>query len=199
MGTHRRSPQRPLVEVVRRPPYHLIPRFTTRPNARRTTPLFPVKPWCLSSNRQTYSSVWEHVIHIQASWPKVHAVMQEYNLPLPKYRTCAEGGLIIACTAYRHVTDIDHQATLALYTFCMLIADDDYVDLQVLKEFVPRFYTRQSQLHPFLNLFMEVLTIVMPKYYDSYGANSIVSGSMDWYNAEMLLRTNARLCSTPDE
>lgn len=125
---------------------------------------------------------------------KVYAKMDSYHIPLPDrdLRKYADGGMVMACTSYRYITDIDHQVALSLYSCCMLISDDDNVDLQVLKEFVPRFYTRQPQLNPFLDLLVEVITVMLPRYYDTYGANSIVSGTMDYYNSELFLRTHPR-------
>ena len=121
---------------------------------------------------------------------KVYEIIQAYNIGLPEdtVTTYVEAGLIIATTAYRHVTDVDVQVAISIYTFCMCVADDDNIDLDILRSFVPRFYTRRPQLHPLFDLFLDVITVTMRKHYSTFSANSIISGSMDWYNAEMFLR-----------
>ena len=121
---------------------------------------------------------------------KFYEVINSRNISLPedvieKYATI---GLSIATTAYRHITDVDMQVCLAIYTFATYAADDDVIPVTVLREFVPRFYGRLAQLHPVLELLVENLTQMMPKHYATYNANAIVAASMEYFNAEMFER-----------
>lgn len=94
----------------------------------------------------------------------------------------------IATTAYRHITDVETEVALSIYTFLTSLFDDDVLDLDVLRQFVPRFYSRQPQLSPLLDLFVETITVMLPKHYGAYSSNSIVSSSLDFFNAEVFER-----------
>jgi len=115
-------------------------------------------------------------------------IAKSWNLGLPdgvldKYLTV---GLVIAITAYGH-TPFDTQVAIALYTLCCTIADDTIMSNEILREFVPRFFDGQPQLHPILTHLVEELTILR-KQYSSYSGNALVISTLEFINAEMFLR-----------
>ena len=90
--------------------------------------------------------------------------------------------------AYSHVDNFDLHVAMTLFTFCTSLADDDVIDPMVIRECMPRFYLRQPQVHPFLDLFVNNMTFMMRNHYDNYSANAIVSSTMEFLNAEMFER-----------
>lgn len=121
---------------------------------------------------------------------KVHEIIKSWNIPLSEaaLNVYAGVGLSAASTAFRYITDVDLLVAISIYSFCAALADDDALGLEILREFVPRFYSRQPQLSPSLDLFVEALTVMLPKHYNTYNSNAIVSSSLEFFNAEMFER-----------
>ncbi|KAH8100278.1 isoprenoid synthase domain-containing protein [Cristinia sonorae] len=95
-------------------------------------------------------------------------------------------GLVIAVTAFGH-TPRDVQVEIALYTFFCTMADDSVMSHEMLREFVPRIFRGEPQLHPILAELLKELSILR-QYFTPYSSNIITTNTMDFFSAEMFLR-----------
>ena len=93
----------------------------------------------------------------------------------------------MAVTAYRH-TPVDVQLDIALYTFLGIMVDEpDIMTCSTIREFPSRLFDGRIQLHPILTRFAENLAR-MRQHFSAYGANIITTNTVDFVNAEMLIR-----------
>lgn len=114
--------------------------------------------------------------------------IQLWGLQIPdgvwqKYAFCA---LDIATTAYR-ATTVDQQISVALFTFLATLFDDALMGLDAMREFVPRFYGGLPQTHPILTRFHQ-MTLELGTYCPHITANTLVSATMEYANAEVFVR-----------
>ena len=78
---------------------------------------------------------------------KVNEVIKSWNLPIPKeksdkYRIC---GIHFGYAPYQH-TPYEVQIAAALFTFCTTIYDDAALDIEAMREFVPRWCEGKPQI-----------------------------------------------------
>ncbi|TBU54657.1 terpenoid synthase [Dichomitus squalens] len=105
-------------------------------------------------------------------------------------------GCDLAQITYGH-TSTEHQHYIALYTVCLLYADDLGIrHLDALSQFARRFSTGEKQLNPVL----DKLTELMRQAYDLWpqvGADAIVSGTLEAVSAMYIECTSGDMKITP--
>lgn len=116
---------------------------------------------------------------------KVTEVINSWNLPIPKeksdkYRIC---GIHFGYAPYQH-TPYEVQIASALFTFCTTIYDDAALDIEAMREFVPRWCEGKPQLDPFLDRFVET-TMALREFFPPYAANTICSSTMEYGTEEV--------------
>lgn len=113
--------------------------------------------------------------------------MQSWDLDIPREQ-CEKSliaGLHIGCSAYEHAS-YDYQVAMSLFTTCAIFLDDGLIDAQAVREFVPRFYTKEPQLSPALDRFVET-TKHLCTFLPDYGANAVYASVLDYANEELWL------------
>ena len=105
-------------------------------------------------------------------------------------------GCDLAEITYGH-TSFEHQVYIALYTSCILYADDlGSRHLEAVAQFSRRFTTGEKQLNPAL----DVLTDLLRQSYDLWpqiGADAIVSGTLEAIAAMHVECTTGNMTVTP--
>ena len=85
---------------------------------------------------------------------------------------------------YKHNPD-DVQIAVALFTFCASLFDDARgMDIQAMREFIPRFCTGQPQLHPILTHLIESARMVA-EVLPQYTANTVYISLLAGCNEEL--------------
>ncbi|EJF61101.1 terpenoid synthase [Dichomitus squalens LYAD-421 SS1] len=118
--------------------------------------------------------------------------------PPPETTRYSSRGSVVpaAQITYGH-TSTEHQHYIALYTVCLLYADDLGIrHLDALTQFSRRFSTGEKQLNPVLNK----LTELMRQAYDLWpqvGADAIVSGTLEAVSAMYIECTSGDMKITP--
>ena len=99
----------------------------------------------------------------------VRNTIESWNLGLPD-NVCKAHlvvGLDIGTATYRH-TPYSVQIAVALFTFCATLFDDATgLDIEAMREFIPRFCTGRPQLHPILTHLIDsakMLAEQLPRY-----------------------------------
>ncbi|TCD67982.1 terpene cyclase [Steccherinum ochraceum] len=125
---------------------------------------------------------------------------ESWNLGVPRKirMKVATVGLLIGTVAYRH-TPIETQVAVAIYTYLGVMCDDDIMPTHVLREFAPRFFDGQQQLHPILDHFVSHLSILR-RMFPPWSATTITLNTMEFVNAEMFVREEggAEVRTTPE-
>ncbi len=96
-------------------------------------------------------------------------------------------GHSIAITAYHHVSSPELQAEIGLFTGLAILVDDAVMGSPAIQEFVTRLCTGSRQLHPSLDRFAETVH-GLGKHFTQYGANAIISSTIDFVNSELFQR-----------
>lgn len=139
--------------------------------------------------RKVNSATVDIVMQRARSW--------DFGLPshvTHKYLTL---GLKIACTAYCHVASTpDIQADIATYSALCVMFDDAVMGIPSMRGFTERFCAGKPQLHPCLDRLAEIIRDV-GKHFPPFGANAIVISTLDFINAELLLKDAAEMNLVP--
>lgn len=105
-------------------------------------------------------------------------------------------GLEIATTAYHHITSPDVQADIATYSGLCVMFDDEIMGLRPMEMFSQRFHANAPQLHPSLDRLAEVIRDI-GKHFPPFSANAIVISTLDFINAELLLKSTSTMPLVP--
>lgn len=119
----------------------------------------------------------------------VRRTINSWNLALSK-DVCEAHltvGLDIGTVTYGHTTD-SIQIAIALFTFCATLFDDARgMDMQAMREFIPRFCAGQEQLHPILTHLIES-TKMLADQLPQYTANKVYISLLAGCNEELCCR-----------
>lgn len=84
---------------------------------------------------------------------------------------------------------LELQAEIGLFTGLAVLIDDGLVGTPDPQEFLTRFWSGSRQLHPSLDRFAETVHTLM-KYFTQYGANALLSSTIDFLNSQIFQREN---------
>ncbi|KAI0820535.1 Trichodiene synthase-domain-containing protein [Trametes gibbosa] len=111
-----------------------------------------------------------------------------------------EPGLIssvdIVTSCYNHAP-LDVKVHIALYNTLAILTDDSEIASAALDAFMERFYSCAPQLHPHLDHMVDMLRR-MPDYFSSYGAKTIIQGTVEFINVNALEPSTQRMPLSPD-
>lgn len=100
-------------------------------------------------------------------------------------------GLSIATAAYQYIISPEIQAHIATYSALCVMFDDE-----VMQMFPQRFYANAPQLHLSLDRLAEILRSLW-RYFPPFSADAIVISTMDFVNAELLLKNTSNMSLVP--
>ncbi|KAK7683864.1 hypothetical protein QCA50_013242 [Cerrena zonata] len=117
---------------------------------------------------------------------RVREVIQSWELGIAphKLEIPIKTGVTIGAMSYRH-TSFEVQVAVALFCFTAVCFDDKIIDAQARREFLPRYYHNQPQLHILLDKFLESAH-TLGRLVPSYGANIIFTGLLEYCNEDIL-------------
>lgn len=109
-----------------------------------------------------------------------------FDFTANKFARARQTSVCVATTMFGH-THIDAQVQIALYSLLAGCVDDLEIDDQALEEFAPRISRGSPQLHPILDLLVEIVRL-MPNCYPSYSATAIFAGTVQFVNSTLFDR-----------
>ncbi|KAF8874411.1 isoprenoid synthase domain-containing protein [Infundibulicybe gibba] len=112
------------------------------------------------------------------------AVQRGYQMTGPRsLRPFIPGGVVMATTAYAHLTDKSAQIFISLYTSFLIYLDDVFQhDITAVKEFNERFIWNLPQRDPVLNDFANLL-FGLPLYFERIVSNMIITSTLNLVTA----------------
>ncbi|KAH9846555.1 Trichodiene synthase-domain-containing protein [Lenzites betulinus] len=134
-------------------------------------------------------SVERRVRSIVAGWaPEVTA--------LRRFEPGLVSSVDIVTSCYNHVP-LDVKVHIALYNTLAILTDDSEIESAALDAFMERFYSCTPQQHRHLDHMVDILRR-MPDYFSSYGAKTIIQGTVEFINVNALESTTQHLPLSPD-
>ncbi|KAF8889652.1 isoprenoid synthase domain-containing protein [Infundibulicybe gibba] len=96
------------------------------------------------------------------------------------------GGVVMATTAYRHLTDQSTRIFIALYTAFLIYLDDVFRhDVSAISQFNDRFINQQPQGDAVLDSFANLL-LECPQHFGRFASNMIVTSTLNLVTAMLL-------------
>ncbi|KAK7678713.1 hypothetical protein QCA50_018295 [Cerrena zonata] len=116
---------------------------------------------------------------------KVREVIQSWELGIAphKLEIPIKTAVAVGAMSYRHAP-FELQVAVALFCFTTLCFDDKIIDAQGRREFLPRYYQNQPQLHVLLDKFLESAH-ALRRLVPSYSANIIFTGLLEYCNEDV--------------
>lgn len=106
------------------------------------------------------------------------------GVTLERYEPYLACGIHLGSGPYAH-TSIDVQVHIAKYTLVLLCVDEFEVPTSALEEFMERLYSGTPQLHPVLDVTVDILRR-MKDYYPPFLVKQIVKSTVDFINSMSL-------------
>lgn len=116
---------------------------------------------------------------------RVREVIQSWELGIAphKLEIPIKTGVAVGAMSYRHAP-FEVQVAVALFCFAVACFDDKVIDAQGRREFLPRHYHNQPQLHVLLDKILES-THALRRLVPSYSANLIFTGLLEYCNEDV--------------